>query len=378
MSAPKTPPAIPTVDLHDLTSTDATANARAREAIRVGFGTYGLVFVKNHGVPDVSDLYDRFQSFCEKPQSEKEAYNRGDLWYQRGWTPPNTEKAVVGSGQPDFKECWFAAPEPLDASLAAQYPEIYCDNIWPEGDAHFGERYSETGHALHLAGLALLRGAAEALELDRETFAKPCTGAAHVFRMLRYLPLTEEQARQSLVSHPEKKNIVWGEEHTDFNLLTLLPGGRFHDPSGKVAKAPDDGSGLYLRTRPTAEHPDGQLIRGLAPAGCIVAQVGQMLEILTGGTFLATPHVITAPHTPGWSRLSAAHFVHLHAHELLLPLKPFRNDETVRSYSPPVLAGTYSIKTLVDIGLAPKSALDKLGYRHYDRLANIREHESAS
>jgi hypothetical protein len=36
--------------------------------------------------------------------------------------------------------------------------------------------------------------------------------------------------------------------------------------------------------------------------------------------------------------------------------------------SPPVLAGTYAIKTLVDIGLAPKSAIDKLGYRHYDRL----------
>jgi isopenicillin N synthase-like dioxygenase len=187
--------------------------------------------------------------------------------------------------------------------------------------------------------------------------------------MLRYLPLSEAQTKQ---------NILWGEEHTDFNLLTLLPGGRFHDPSGNVAKAPDDASGLYLRTRPTAEHPDGQLIRGQAPAGCIVAQVGQELEILTGGTFLATPHVITAPHTPGWSRLSAAHFVHLHAHELLFPLKPFRSEETVRSYSPPVLAGTYGIKTLVDIGLAPKSALDKLGYRHYDRLATIREHKSAS
>jgi isopenicillin N synthase-like dioxygenase len=364
-----TPPAIPTVDLHDLTSTDASANARAREAIRVGFGTYGLVFVKNHGVSDVTGLYDRFQSFCDKPRAEKEPYNRGDLWYQRGWTPPNTEKAVVASGQPDFKECWFAAPEVLDPSLAAQYPEIYCPNLWPEGEEEFAARYTQVGHELHLAGLALLRGAAAALGLEQETFASPCAGAAHVFRMLRYLPLSEAQTKQ---------NILWGEEHTDFNLLTLLPGGRFHDPSGNVAKAPDDASGLYLRTRPTAEHPDGQLIRGQAPAGCIVAQVGQELEILTGGTFLATPHVITAPHTPGWSRLSAAHFVHLHAHELLFPLKPFRSEETVRSYSPPVLAGTYGIKTLVDIGLAPKSALDKLGYRHYDRLATIREHKSAS
>jgi hypothetical protein len=49
----------------------------------------------------------------------------------------------------------------------------------------------------------------------------------------------------------------------------------------------------------------------------------------------------------------------------------------VRAYSPPVLAGTYSIKTLVDIGLAPPSALDKLGYRHYERLATIRSRTDA-
>lgn len=361
-------PAIPTVDLLELASSDPAIRGRALEAIRVGFGTYGLVYVKNHGVTDVGPLYERFQAFCDRSTEEKQSYNRADLWYQRGWTPPNTEKAVVAGGQPDFKECWFATPEPLDAELAAQYPEIFAANVWPEGDAAFPELYTRTGHELHLAGLALLRGAALALGLAEDALTAPCTGGPHIFRMLRYLPLTAEQTQQK---------ILWGEEHTDFNLLTLLPGGRFHDPNGKLAKAPDDASGLYLRTRPTKEHPEGLLVRGTAPAGCIVAQVGQQLEILTGGTFLATPHVITAPSTPGWSRLSAAHFVHLHSHQMLFPLPPFRSPETVASYSPPVLAGTYSIKTLVDIGLAPSTALDKLGYRHYDRLAEIRKVEDA-
>jgi hypothetical protein len=40
-----------------------------------------------------------------------------------------------------------------------------------------------------------------------------------------------------------------------------------------------------------------------------------------------------------------------------------------------VLAGTYGLKTLVDIGLAPQSALAKLGYRHYDRLDAMRADE---
>jgi hypothetical protein len=50
------------------------------------------------------------------------------------------------------------------------------------------------------------------------------------------------------------------------------------------------------------------------------------------------------------------------------PLKPFLGPVERRNYGPPVLAGTYALKTLVDIGLAPKSTIEKLGYRHYDRL----------
>lgn len=365
----RTEPTIPTVDLADLESGDASRTARAAAALREAFGVYGLVYVKGHGVGDVGALYDRFLDFTARPLEDKQRFNRSDLWYQRGWTPPDTERAVVASGQPDFKECWFSAPEPLDAELQQQYPEIHADNVWPEGEREFEERAMRTGHELHRAGLALLRGCALALDLPEDALTSRCERGPHVFRLLRYLPLTEAQTKQK---------VLWGEEHTDFNLLTLLPGGRFHDPEGKVAPAPDAGSGLYLRTRPSAEHPDGRLVRGTAPAGCIVAQVGQQLEILTGGTFLATPHVITAPHTPGWSRLSAAHFVHLHSHQIVFPLPQLRTKEAIDAYSPPVLAGTYSIKTLVDIGLAPPSAIAKLGYRHYDRLASIRERESGA
>ncbi len=350
---------IPTVDLAEL---DAQRPA-ALAALREGFGGYGLVYVRGHGVAPMGPLYDRFLDFTARPTAEKERYNRKDLYYQRGWTPPNTERAVVAGGQPDFKECWFAAPTALPVELRTQFPEVYADNVWPEGDAVFPELTMGRGGELHAAGLSLLRGAAVALGLEPEAFAGLCAGGPHIFRLLRYLPLTAAQI---------ESRVLWGEEHTDFNLLTLLPGGRFHDPSGAIAGPPDTSSGLYLRTRPTAAHPSGQLVRGTAPEGCIVAQVGQQFEMLTGGAFLATPHVITAPATPGWSRLSAAHFVHAHAHTVLFPLPPFRTDAAQRSYSPPVLAGTYGLKTLVDIGLAPASALEVLGYRHYDRLVKLR------
>ena len=364
---------IPTVDLADISSSDAAARARAAEALRVAFGHYGLVYVKGHAISarDIDGFYDSFQRFTRQGEHVKRGFARGDLWYQRGWTPPNTEKAVVAGGQPDFKECFFVAPLPLDEGARLHYPQIYAHNLWPEDgpgfDAgEFRSRYLDMGKKLHDAGTALLTGSALALDLPAGTFTQMTVGGPHVTRVLRYLPLKPDQV---------DTGILWGEEHTDFNLLTLLPGGKFYDPQGAACARPDDKSGLYLRTRPTADAPQGHLVQGRPPEGCIVAQVGQMLEILTGGTYLATPHVVTAPKTPGYSRMSAAHFIHLHSNQVLFPLPKFHAEPVLREYSPPVLAGTYSTKTLVDIGLAPATAIDRLGYRHYGRLGSIRAAE---
>lgn len=365
MDSPDAPTTIPVLDLADVTHEEPARREEAARALRIGFGRFGLVYIRNHGIEaaTMDDFYDSFLAFTARPEAYKRAYARPEQWFQRGWTPPNTERAVAGGGQPDFKECYFAAPIECDPELAAQYPELFADNVWPEDDPAFRERYLLVGRELDRVGVALLRACALALELPVEIFEHAAQGGPHVTRALRYLPLSAEQVGAG---------ILWGEEHTDFNLVTLLPGGRFLDASGRTCSRPNDGSGLYLRTRATPEEPAGRLVPGTPPPGCIVAQVGQQLEILTGGTFLATPHVITAPKVPGYSRASCAHFVHLRSDQVLFPLPPFRTREAVRAYRPPVLAGNYSIKTLVDIGLAPREALDQLGYRHYDRLEQMR------
>lgn len=352
---------IPVVDLDDLHSPRSEKQRTAAEALRDGFGHFGLVYVRNHGIETekLTAFYDAFIEVTDRPTAEKETLGGADIWYQRGWTPPDTEKAVASTGQPDFKECYFAAPEPVNEMAKLQYPQVYADNVWPQNGDDFRDRYLDIGHTLHEIGLQLLRGCAKALGLEPYRFEASVYGGPHVTRALRYLPLKADQVNSG---------ILWGEEHTDFNLLTLLPGGRFLDEQKRYCAKPDDESGLYLRTRATAEHPRGQHVAGKPPEGCIVAQVGQELEILTGGEFLATPHVVKAPGTPGYSRVSMAHFIHLRSHETLFPLKPFRTPETIQAYSPPVLAGTYGLKTLVDIGLAPPDALAQLGYRFYDRL----------
>ena len=356
---------MPSVDLADLHSDDASRLDRAAKALRLGFGDYGLVTVAGHDVPHdtVNACHDDFVAFQQLPESAKQPYNRPDIWYQRGWTPPNTEAAVVAGGQKDFKECWFSAPLPGDPLATTWYPELYPENLDVPEVPSFAGHHRAVGTGLHGVGEQLLAGCERALGLDDGTFKAFIDGAAHVTRSLLYLPVTEADIASG---------ILWGEEHTDFNLLTVLAGGRFYDPTWSPAPKPDDRSGLYLRTRPTASHPRGRMVPGRAPAGHLVAQVGQQLEILTGGTFLATPHVIKTPATPGWARTSIAHFVHVHPERVLRPLQAFLTPETIAAYRPPVLAGTYALKTLVDISLAPKETLGRLGYRHYGRLADIR------
>ena len=170
---------------------------------------------RNHGV-DAAALeryYDAFGEFIGWSTEAKKPYGRADLWYQRGWTPPNTEVAVASNGQPDFKECYFAAPYPPDESSALEFPRLYPENLWPpDAPAYFQDGLLTLGRALHEAGLALLRGAAQALGLPTTAFTDPCARGPHVTRALQYLPLKPDQVNTG---------ILWGEEHTDFNLLTL-------------------------------------------------------------------------------------------------------------------------------------------------------------
>jgi isopenicillin N synthase-like dioxygenase len=344
-----------TIPLLDLEHWDEESDQK----LVASLSEFGLAHIAGHGIADhlLSDFYSVFRDVLERPVDEKSGWGGADNWFQRGWTPPDTERAVAAGGQPDFKECYFVAPLATDPECVLEHPQIYAANVWPNDAEDFKATYLRLGRRLHENGLRLLEAMARGLNLAVDVFTKVTEGGPHVTRALKYLELNQAQC---------EGGVLWGEEHTDFNLLTLLPGGRFYNQADVQVAAPDIDAGLYLRTR------SGRKVRGTAPKGAIVIQVGQQLEILTGGKLLATPHVVTAPSAPGFTRCSAAHFVHMHAHEMVRPLPEFASREAVTSYAPPVLSGTYGLKTLVDIGLAPAEAIDTLGYRHYGRLASQR------
>lgn len=376
---------LPVVDVDDVTSGDPAKVARAVDALRVGFGHYGLVCIKGidkfypnkDGKKSTFDLYDQYCEVLNRPAEELRSYGGPDIWFQRGYTPPNTEVGVASGGKPDLKECWFAqCGDSMDERCKKWYPELYRENIWPKNADAFKDSYTACGTALHDIGHMLLELSEQALEVPKGSFTEKARGGCHLSRVLRYVELDDELAAQSA-----KGDINWGEEHTDMNLITVLPGGAFYQkgdrqPNGTAP--PGGGAGLYLRARPTKEHPAGQKVKGTPPPGCYIAQVGQMLEVLSGGAFIATPHHIVAPTVSGWSRCSMAHFIHLRSDSIMSPVPGCKGAEATADemYAPPVLAGTYVLKTLVDIGLAGAETLNKLGYRNYDLLNKQRSLEA--
>lgn len=241
-------PKVPIIDLEKLQA----GEPEQLKALAYGLGELGLIHIQNHQInqEQLNQFYQKFDQFCSKPTAEKEKLSQASIWFQRGWTPPDTEKAVLAGGQPDFKECYFVAPESLDPILQAEYPQIFADNIWPDDikETAFDKSYLEIGQRLHQIGLHLLEGTALALGLPKTQFTDIVKGGAHVTRALHYLPLKESQLNLG---------IRWGEEHTDFNLLTLLPGGRFYYKDGTPYQ-PKGVSGLYLRARANDAYPQGR------------------------------------------------------------------------------------------------------------------------
>ncbi len=64
---------IPVVDLEDLRSEDPAALDRATSALRVAFGHFGLVYIRNHGIAmaDIDGFYDAFKAFTKRDEAYK-------------------------------------------------------------------------------------------------------------------------------------------------------------------------------------------------------------------------------------------------------------------------------------------------------------------
>jgi isopenicillin N synthase-like dioxygenase len=251
-----------------------TAAEVARQ-IEAACREHGFFYVTGHGV--APDLLARLEHACAAffalPEAEKMEIamaRGGPAW--RGYFPVGAE---LTSGQPDLKEgLYFGAELPDDDPRVRAGLPLHGRNLFPAQVPGLRDAVLAWIDALTGLGQAVLRGVALSLGLDADYFAAGYTARPTVlFRVFRY------PARPP-------GDTGWGAgEHTDYGLLTLL--------------AQDANGGLQVRT-------PGGWIDAPPLAGTFVANIGDMLDRLTGGWYRSTPHRVR--NASGRDRLSFPFF----------------------------------------------------------------------
>ncbi|HEC10280.1 MAG TPA: isopenicillin N synthase family oxygenase [Acidimicrobiales bacterium] len=275
-------PDLPVIDVSDLVSGHGPGET-AREIDRA-CREVGFFYISGHGVdPDLIDTLDRLsREFFALPPEEKAEIameHGGRAW--RGWFPTGAE---LTSGVPDVKEGLYLGTElgPDHPRVRAGTP-LHGANRFPRRPAGFGGVILSYIEALTSLGHALIRGISTGLGLGPHAISERLTADPTIlFRIFHYPPAAGNRAGDEEAGDERS----WGVgEHTDYGLLTIL--------------RQDDSGGLEVRL-------GGEWTPAPPIPGTFVCNIGDMLERLTGGAYVSTPHRVVSPRSGG--RLSFPFF----------------------------------------------------------------------
>jgi len=248
---------LPVIDMQPLFGTDSAARAAVAKGIAAACEDDGFFYVVGHGIAPrtLGRLEVEARAFFDLSTAEKQAIamaRGGAAW--RGWFPLGGE---LTSGRPDNKEGLYLGEElgGDDPRVVAGWP-LHGPNLWPAAAPGLRPAVEGFFNGATAAAAALMQGVSLALGLDDQYFARHyLQRPTRLFRIFHYPPTPPE---------------AWGvAEHTDYGLLTLL--------------AQDDAGGLEVKARA------GWRTAPPIP-GALVCNIGDMLERLTGGRFVSTPH----------------------------------------------------------------------------------------
>jgi isopenicillin N synthase-like dioxygenase len=272
---------------------DARAGNFAAE-LRRASRDVGFVSVVGHGIPET--LFDRVRStlrtlFAFSDEQKRELMIEPRNY--RGFIPlgfftPNRVEANGDRGDryEGYKLHWECPPDHpvMDAC------DLYGPNRWPADLPELRSVIHEYWAACDRAAAPIMAAYADGLGVDPDVFARWHATPLTNMTLLHYP--AQPPASDAMGIHP----------HKDTNVITLLH--------------PGDVPGLEVRSR------DGEWITPDAPSDALVVNVGEMLELWSGGEYIATPHRVV--NRSGLERYSFPFFVVPNHDVVVEPLLPRR------------------------------------------------------
>ncbi|RKP54846.1 isopenicillin N synthase family dioxygenase [Pararobbsia silviterrae] len=299
---------LPVVDVSGLYS-DAldTRLATARELDRAARAA-GFFYVTGHRVTraEQAALVDAAKRFFAAPHDWKMRYyiehSIGASIAHRGYVPEGEE--VFANGKRDRKEAFDTGRD-----LAADDPDVVAGtpmlgpNLWPDqtGFRTAVDAYYAAAFAL---GQTLFRGFSLALDLPETYFERYLTKPPSQLRLIHYPFDASAQDRPGIGAH------------TDYECFTIL-----------MPTAPGlevmNGEGTWIDAPPIDN--------------AFVVNIGDMLEVWTGGTYVATSHRV---RKVAEERYSFPLFFACDYSTVVAPLPQFATPEAAARYAP-IAAGDH-------------------------------------
>lgn len=307
--------AIPPVSLE---AADADFDGFAR-AIGASYARYGFAVVADHGLPQatIDGCLARCREFFAWPAARKLAWHVPGTGGARGYTPFGVETAK-GAAHHDLKEFWHVGRE---LPPGHPYRRYMPDNLWVTEIDGFRDYAYGAFEAFDALGRRLLRAIARFLRLPDAYFEDKVNLGNSVLRVLHYPPVTAAT------------DGVRSGAHEDINVITLLLGA--------------EEAGLQILDR------DGRWLPINPPPGCIVVNVGDMLQRLTNHVLPSTTHRVVnpAPERAAFPRYSMPYFLHFNPDFTIETLPGCVTDDRPNRYPAPITADGYLQQRLKEIRL---------------------------
>lgn len=291
---------IPTINISDLLTDDLVARKQVAKELGKAAQNVGFLYVTGHGIDPrlIQKLRQAAKLFFDQPMSNKMDYYIGKSKTHKGYVPEGEE--IYGTGKPDRKEAFDVGfPAPDDHFLVQANTPLIGANDWPEL-AGFKTEIQAYYKAVFELGRRLFSGFALALNLPENHFDSMVTCPPSKLRLI-YYPFDADAEDAPGIG-----------AHTDYECFTLLladqPGLEVMNEEGDWIDAP-----------PILENGEE----------AFVVNIGDMLEVMTAGQFVATSHRV---RKVSQERYSFPLFYACDYHTQIRPLDDFITPENKGKY----------------------------------------------
>ena len=268
---------------------DISDPARSVQQIERACREIGFMNIVGHGIAreSIAKLRDAVVAYFELPTETKVKDQISPENY-RGYIPGGFFSANSGAADNDNYEGYklhfeVAADDPIRSEC-----DLYGPNKWPVQPSELRSHVLHYWQECDRVANVLLSALAEILGTPEQQFLQ-------LFEM----PLTN----MTLLHYPHQDPDATGfgiHPHKDTDALTIL--------------APDPVGGLQVKCRD-----DDEWIEADPPAGALIVNLGDLLELWSGSYFVSTPHKVV--NTSGAERFSFPYFAVPRFDTLVEPLR---------------------------------------------------------